>query len=296
MTNDERNPTQSDPNAPDAFDPSDDLRYAPPVEAPDQTVAANPDPTAQPSVQVTGDSLPVTVTDGLDIEAALAAVSTLSDVVAEQEAAEQARIARAETEAQAKAERQARLENPERYFPVPPMTVLKRGQLASVIPALLLIGIGAWLTFSRTSLGVLPDTNLLLVLLLIGLGVTLISRWGISRRWARGSLFFGLLLLLAGLGYTALLQPGIPSLAQLWPLMVAILGIAMLFTGILAVPKQSQLVFPGFIMIIAGVAGALITLNLLPDSLTLVAASLWPVAVVIIVLIWFLPLVFRQRR
>ena len=116
----------------------------------------------EPSVEVASDSLPVNVTDGLDIEAALAAVSTLSDVMAEQEAAELARIARIEAEAQAKVERQARMENPERFFSVPPLTTLKRGQLASIIPAVWLIGLGAWLTFTMTSTHTSPDTSLLI--------------------------------------------------------------------------------------------------------------------------------------
>lgn len=251
---------------------------------------------SQPSVEVTGDSLPVNVTDGLDIEAALAAVSTLNDVIAEQEAAEQARLARIEAEAQAKAERQARLENPERYFPVPPLSTLKRGQLASVIPAVLLIGIGAWLTFSGTSLRVLPDTNLLITIVLVGIGLALFTRWLAARRWSRGSLFFGLAFIGWGALYFYLSQLTPVGLQQGWPLFIAASGLALLLTWLLSSPKEPRLVLPAFILLIAGVAGSLITLNLLPTDITFFAASVWPVAIVIIVLIWLLPLVFRQRQ
>lgn len=274
---------------------ADDTVILPYSTEPDVLVT-EPETVSEPSVEVTGDSLPVTVTDGLDIEAALAAVSTLSDVIAEQEAVEQARIARIEAEAQAKAERQARLENPERYFPVPPLSTLKRGQLASIIPAVWLIGIGAWLTFSGTSLRVLPDTNLLITVILVGIGLTLLSRWMSSRRWARGSLFFGLLFIGEGALYYYLVQPGSFGLERGWPLFIAVIGLAMLLTHLFAVPRDLRLALPAFILLIVGIAGSLITLNLLPTDITFFAASVWPIAIVIIVLIWLLPLVFRQRQ
>ncbi len=308
MTKDEQDLTPNDdlPSA-DFNQSDDDLRYAPPIEAPvasevDDTVILPPPeseshPISQePSVEVTGDSLPVNVTDGLDIEAALAAVSTLSDVMAEQEAAEQARVARIEAEAQAKAERQARMDNPERFFSVPPLTTLKRGQLASIIPAVWLIGLGAWLTFSLTTTRTPPDTVLLTLFIALGLGLTLIARWLASHRWARGSLFFGLVCLLFGGLFFYVNQPNAFSLASAWPLFIAALGLAMLITRILTPSAQSRLMLPSLILIIAGLVGAVITMGLLPTNITVVAASLWPVALVIIVVIWLFPLVFRQRQ
>ncbi|MBA3868639.1 MAG: hypothetical protein H0X30_05760 [Anaerolineae bacterium] len=327
MTNDEQNLTPNTDSPSSDFDQSDDdLRYAPPVEAPivpaveevadSSTVdevqaidepstfpAAETDveteyaPVSQePSVEVAEDSLPVNVTDGLDIEAALAAVSTLSDVMAEQEAAEQARVARIEAEAQAKAERQARMDNPERFFSVPPLMTLKRGQLVSVIPAVWLIGLGAWLTFSLTTTRTTPDSSLLTLVIALGLGLTLLARWIASRRWARGSLFFGLVCLLFGGLFFYINQPNAYGFASVWPLFVVAFGLAMLLTRFLAVPAEKRLSFPAMILIIAGLAGAVITMGLLPTNITVVAASLWPVALVIIVLVWLSPLVFRQRQ
>ena len=290
------------------FDQNDaDLRYAPPVEAPvisavDDTVILPPSESAstplseEPSVEVADDSLPVTVTDGLDIEAALAAVSTLSDVMAEQEAAEQARVARIEAEAQAKAERQARMDNPEHFFSVPPLTTLKRGQLASVIPALWLMGLGAWLTFTLATTRTAPNTILLILVIALGLGLTLLARWLTSHRWARGSLFFGLVCLLFSGLFFYVNQPNALSIASTWPLFIAALGLAMLITRILTPSAQSRLMLPSLILIIAGVAGTVITMGLLASKVTVLAASLWPVALVIIVVIWLFPLVFRQRQ
>jgi hypothetical protein len=325
MTNDEQDLTPNDELPSSDFDENeDDSRYAPPppAEAPvvPETSAADdtfilseeelveyapslPEaeveaiPVVQePSVEVADDSLPVTVTDGLDIEAALAAVSTLSDVMAEQEAAEQARVVRIEAEAQAKAERQARMDNPERFFAVPPMTILKRGQLASIIPAIWLIGIGAWLTFTLATTRTAPDTSLLIVVIALGLGLTFIARWTASHRWARGSLFFGLVCLFFGGLFFYVNQPNAFGFASAWPLFITAIGLAMLLTRILTVPADKRLTYPSMIFIVAGLVGAVITMGLLPTNVKLMAASLWPVAVVIIVVIWLFPLVFRQRQ
>ena len=328
MTNDEQNLTPNADLPSSDFDQSDDdLRYAPPAEAPivppvEEVIDSSPvdevnvidepatfpeaeteeaqadyAPVSQePSVEVAPDSLPVTVTDGLDIEAALAAVSTLSDVMAEQEAAEQARVARIEAEAQAKVERQARMDNPERFFSVPPLMTLKRGQLVSVIPAVWLIGLGAWLTFSLTTTRTAPDSSLLTLVIALGLGLTLLARWIASRRWARGSLFFGLICLLFGGLFFYTNQPNAYGFASVWPLFVVAFGLAMLLTRFLAVPAEKRLSFPAMILIIAGLAGSVITLGLLPTNITIMAASLWPIALVIIVLVWLSPLVFRQRQ
>jgi hypothetical protein len=315
MTNDEQNLTPNSDSSSFGFEHNDDdLRYAPQMEEPAASDAEGPEaevidsadaaethaetsPAAEePSVEVDSDSLPVNVTDGLDIEAALAAVSTLSDVIAEQEAAEQARVARIEAEEQAKIERQARMENPERFFPVPPMTTIKRGQLAAIIPGLWLVGIGAWLTFTMATTKLAPDTNLVILIVAVGLGLSLLARWMASHRWASGSFFFGLLSLLFGGLYFYLSQPASPGLANGWPLFIAVLGLAMLLTRILSPSTQSRLVLPAVVLLIAGIAGTVITMGLLPTDLSVVAASLWPVAVVIIVLIWVFPLVFRQRQ
>ncbi len=325
MTNDEKDliPETEQPSA--DFDQSDDdLRYAPPAEPPVtaeeeiveikvdvveaiEVEEALPDPLPEDeayappveiesAVDLTGDSLPVNVTDGLDIEAALAAVSTLSDVIAEQEAVEQVRLARIEAENEALVERQARMDHPERYFPVPPLVTVKRGQLAAIIPAIWLIGLGAWLTFSATTLRVQPDTSLLILIIAVGLGLTLIARWIASRRWASGSLFFGLVSLLSGGLFFFLVQPDAPGLDRGWPLFISAIGLAMLFTRILGITKDRRLTYPAFILFVTGLAGSIITLGLLNSNITVVAASLWPVALVIIVLIWLLPLVFRQRQ
>lgn len=288
MTNEEREPT------PEIAD-SDDIRFAPQEpESPTEAAEAAPEEPLEPVPFQRADEMDLTVTEGMDIEAALAAVSTLSDMLAEQEAAEQARIAQAEAEAQAAAERQARLEHPELFFPVPPMTTLHRGQMASVVPALLLMAIGAWLTFTLTTQAAL-DPGLVTLVVMGGIGVTLLVRWLSSGRWARGSLFFGLAMLLGGGVLFYLLQPASPGLAQGWPGLLIALGIAFMLTGVLAIPRERRLFLPGIALIVAGIASQVVISGLVGETILATAGMLWPVVLALVVLMWALPLIVRRR-
>jgi hypothetical protein len=295
MTNEERNlPTNDADESPD-----DELRFAP------QDVAAVPDTESEEAASSidadepvedaeTPIALDVPVTDGMDIEAALAAVSSLSDMLAEQEAAEQARLAQIEAEAQAAAERQARLEHPEQFFPVPPMSVLHRGQMASVVPALVLIAVGAWLTFSFTTKASL-DSGLVAAVIAGSLGLILLVRWLGSGRWTRGSLFGGLTLLFSAGLLFFLLSPASPGIAAGWPLLLVGFGIAALLAGILSAPRDKRWILPGLGLVVAGAAGSVVSLGLLDETFVNTAAALWPVALIAVALIWLLPVVFRQR-
>jgi hypothetical protein len=296
LTPDKRESNADQPS--DAIVLSDDARFAPPTEAQKQAeIVETENDTVEGEIienQPT-ENADAAVTDGMDIEAALAAVSTLSDMVAEQEAAEQARIAEIEAEAQAAAEREARLQHPELFFPVPPMSSLHRGQMTSVIPALLLIVMGAWLTFTLTTTKAAPDMMVLAVIAGGGIGITLLARWLGSGRWARGSLFFGLIfLLLAGSAFY-LSQPGSPGWTQGWPVLLIAAGIAFMLTGLLAIPRNGRLVLPGLALIVAGIAGFVITLGVLSGEVITTIGTLWPAAVALVVVIWALPLIFRQR-
>ncbi|GIL11800.1 MAG: hypothetical protein BroJett038_05200 [Chloroflexota bacterium] len=262
----------------DAPDETDDARFAP------------PDETAAPA-ESEAETAPAPA-EGLDIEAALAAVSTLSDMLAEQEAAEQARIAQAEAEAMAAEERRLRLEHPERFFPVPPPVVLRRGQVASVLPALVLIALGAWLTFAYTT-GTPPDGGLVALALGGGLVIILIGRWLSSGRWARGSLFLALALIGVGGALALLAVPGSPGAARGWPLMLIGLGAAFFLAAALAAPPDRRLILPGVLLAVSGLAALVVTFGLLPGSLLDMAAGLWPAAVVALLVVWLLPVIRR---
>ncbi len=256
--------------------PDDDLRYAP------------------PAARAEGE-LDSTLDSSVDVLAALAAVSSLSDLVAEREAAEQVALARAEADAQAEAERQARLHDPAAFFPVPPLLVPARGQLGTLVPGLLLIALGAWLTFSLTTTTALPDSPLLLVAVLGVLGLSFLARWLTSGRWARGSLFIGLTLLFLISVATVLTQVASPGWVQGWPLLLAAPGLALMLTGLLAKPRTPGLIVAGLAFVSAAAAGVVVTLNLLPADLLNTISPYWFVPLVVTAVLGLIPLVFSRR-
>ena len=231
--------------------------------------------------------------DALDIDAALAAVSRLDDILAEEEAAELARLAREQADADAVAQRAARLKHPEQFFAMPPLLATQRGRIDSVIPALALIGIGAWLTFALTTSPTPPEPALVLAVCAAGIGLTLLGRWLGAGRWARGALFLALLLL-AGAAALYAVSAG-PGLVTGWPLLLAVPAVALGAVGLLARPRTPGLLFPAVILIAAALAGFSITSSLIPPDLQTQIAPLWPVAAVVFIAALGLPLLLRRR-
>jgi hypothetical protein len=232
----------------------------------------------------------------MDIDAALAAVTSLSDVVAEREAeaAAQAAAEQEQLEEAAQAARE-RAEWLESYsFPHPSLTRLQRGQPSSVIPALLLIATGAYLTFALT-LSDSPPAPGIVVLLVCGVvGLTLLSYWLSSGRWARGALFLGLALILSGgaIYYAAL--PDALSPDQSWTLLVGAWGIAALLTGLLAKPRSGRMIALGL-----GIIGsAAFTLFAAAGAVPLIVVDLlrvaWIAVLPVVALLMLLALVFRR--
>lgn len=234
--------------------------------------------------------------DALDIDAALAAVSSLSDVIAEQEAAEEARLARITAAEHAAAERQARIDRPEMFFDMPTAITLRRGHPASVVPAALLIGIGAWLTFTLTTSTTLPSNALLIGIALGGIGVALLAHWIASGRWARGAFFLGMLLLAVAGGSVFFAGADTPDLSAGWYLMVIAPGAALLLAAVLARPLDRKLVLPGLTLILGGAAAFAISSGLLGTQIAAVVRMLWPVALAIVLALLVLPIIVRRRN
>lgn len=178
----------------------------------------------------------------------------------------------------------------------PDMFTMRRGQVASVLPALLLIGIGAWLTFvtttADTALPVL-DGATVLVLLVGVVGVALLAHWWASRRWARGNFFISLSLVFVSLVAFFLLQPNQLGLQEGWPLLFSGLGLAMMFTGLLTQPRSGGLAANGLLVIILGAVATTVTARLLPEQVLSMAADIWPVAIVILVIMLLVPVIRR---
>ncbi|MCB9450845.1 MAG: hypothetical protein H6672_05365 [Anaerolineaceae bacterium] len=282
--------------------PAEDLRFAPPGAAEDsespELLEGDESPVESTLDETTDDDMPepAPADDPLDIAAALAAVSNLTDYVAEQEAAEQQRVAQAEAEVRAAEEAQARLDYPERFFPVPPQVTIQRGQMASVIPALVLIALGGWLTFTLTTSQSAPDSGLLLALGVGGAALVLLAYWlTASGGWARGMLFFGLsVLLVGGVGFF-LLQSASPGLMTGWPLLVAAWGLAYLLTSLLGRPAERSLLLPGLLLVVGSAIGYLVMAGILSGGLVSAIGTLWPVILGIVAVLLLLPLVARRR-
>ncbi|GAB4525024.1 MAG: hypothetical protein OHK0046_40340 [Anaerolineae bacterium] len=194
-------------------------------------------------------------TDEFDIDAALASVASLSDVIAEREAEEAAEQARLDAETRAKAEAARR--RSEYYFPSPPAFTLHRGQLASVVPALLLMAFGAWLSFALATDATLPSTPTVVLLVMGLVGVALLAHWVSSARWLRGSLFGGLALLFSAVPLYAL-SLGVGAAG--WPLLLAALGAAMLLSTVLSSEAERGLsLFTSLLMLLMGAIGYAVT-------------------------------------
>ncbi|MFN8565239.1 MAG: hypothetical protein U0703_27260 [Anaerolineae bacterium] len=157
-----------------------------------------------------------------DVDAALAAVASLSELMPEREA-----------EAQARADSRQSAATFEPEMPMPPLTTLRRGQLGSVVPALLLIGFGAWLTLTTTG-GAPPDAMLVAGVVIGGIVLTLLAQW--ARGAGRVGWCSSLLILLVTGVVVFSVQPGGIDLGRGYPLLAVAVGLAMVLAGFLARP------------------------------------------------------------
>jgi hypothetical protein len=260
----------------------------------------------------------VTGTDEIDVESALAAISSLHDLVREEKPEAVA------TESEATADDEALIidDEPEKViaepvtdtvtdddeyaeyteietvysdFPRPPQSVLHRGQLASIVPAALLIGAGALMTITlTTSADAMLNRPLVLALTVSGLGVALVTYWFSSARWTIGSFFVGMAMLLMGGTAAYLLLPNGLDIAQGYPLLLTALGTAFVLTD-LATPSNRRLWMVGLMFAIAGFAGMAITAQLLDAQIIATLSRFWYVALGVVVLLLIVP-IFRRNR
>jgi hypothetical protein len=151
------------------------------------------------------------------------------------------------------------------------------------------------LTFTLTT-STPPTPTLIAVVAAGSIAVTLLVRWLASGRWARGTLFFALLLLLAGLTVVYLMQPSAPGLVQGWPLLLVAVGVAFLLSGLMGQPVDRRMLLPALAFVVAGFAALAWTTGAISSALMSTAATFWPIVALLIAAIWLLPVVFRQRR
>jgi hypothetical protein len=193
-------------------------------------------------------------------------------------------------------------------YPMPPMSALKRGSLASVIPALLLMIAGAWLTlvFTGGLSGVLP-ANFAPELLtftpagLAGLGVgiaaiSLLAYWLTSGRWSQGAALVALLLLgtIVLIGLTLL--PGGLDLTRAYPLILVVVAAALLIAGLTTRPVNRRVFAPALLLTLAAGVGMAFTLELAPADILTAAAPFAPVVGALLLLIAIAPAIARRRK
>jgi len=227
----------------------------------------------------------------LDIDAALASVADLDQIMAEQEAAEAEE--RARQEAQARAAEEAARQRDAYYFARPPLPTLVRGRVNSVVPAVVLIAIGAWLTFTLANNGAV-NPGLLGVVLMGGLGVILLAQWLASGRWSRGAVF-GALGILISIGVIIFLVQTNEMGADGWPLIIVGLGAAILLSALLSQVTQGRLIFTGGALIAAGLVMLAVTTGVIDAGIVDLIRQSWPVVLGAALFLLLLPLVVRRR-
>ncbi len=238
-----QHPTDSDPGA-DASPEASALPVEPALDAPvtDDFIA--------------GSALSIDADPGADVDAALAAVASLS-LMSDRDADDMARGETAplpETTGR-RAGRAA--------FPAPPLIAPRRGSLGAIVAGLLCIAGGGYWTFLNLT-GTPPGPFVIAVAIVGGVVVTMLAAWLAGGRWARGLLFAALTLGgLAGALALFILAPEL-DIALTYPLLLAVPGAACLFTALLGRPVTPRLLLPAAALIMAAVVGVAYNAGLIP--------------------------------
>jgi hypothetical protein len=295
MTHDNDFPPLFDDTPPDDADEAR-MAYARPVQEPD------PDQPVLPSES------PPQASASVDIDSALAALASLHDLAFQEEAysdeeyaplesvpdSEEAMAFVAPTPATGE---WAAVAVPTPSVPIwsapltdssrPPLLTLERGQVASIVPAVLLIAAGAWGVFLIASGSVFPVEHLP-ALAMGSLGIVLLVLWASLGRRSDGSLFGGLVLLALGAVVGVLTQT--ETWQQNYPLLAIALGAACLISSFGIAAYRRWLLLFGIGLVLGG-AGLFVAMGqgLVPQIVTLVPVVLIAAIVVPLVLRFLIP-------
>jgi len=227
--------------------------------------------------------------DEMDVDAALAAVSQLTLLTDEAQ----------EDDAPVDADYTPIADDEETVveivdeFEIPRDVTMRRGQLSSILPAVTLIILGGWLTFTLTTSSVAPSAGLLLSVVLIGIGVVFLSQWLTSARWSRGNFFVGTSILLIG-GIQFYLSQVTTAVTSGWALWIVAVGIALFGAGYLTLPRLPRLSIMGILTIVAGGIGYVLTSGAISTEVIGFISNLWIVGAVILGFMLIAP--FLRRR
>ena len=248
----------------------------------DSVTEAVPEEAEEPDEPVETYDLPQALFDaGIDVEAALGALSFEPDEAAD-EVPSGPRLPPF---------------TPPNYrpaLPAPRPLALRRGSPGSLVPALFLIGIGAWLTVANVTH---TPVNPLLFGAVVsgGIVLSLVAAWFGNGRWSRGLVLVVLLALFAAGGGVLIADAGMGSALTAYPLILSALGVAILLAALLARPRDRGLLGPAIVFIAAGIVGYLVLNGAVPAGLVNAASLYWFVPAVLLLILVALPLFVRRR-
>jgi len=234
--------------------------------------------------------------DEMDVDAALAAVSQLT-LLTEEEQADDLSLADDEFSSDDDTddiEEDATVVEIVDEFEIPHNISMSRGQLASVLPAVTLIILGGWLTFTLTTTSTTPSAGLLFAVVLIGVGVIFLSQWLTSARWSRGNFFIGASILMIGGVQLYLSQVATNAMNSGWSLWIVAIGLALFGSGYLTLPRLPRLSIMGILTIVAGGIGYVLSSGAIAPEVVGFLGNLWIVGVVILGIMLIAPILRRR--
>lgn len=234
--------------------------------------------------------------DAFDVDAALAALAELPALTQEDtleesdEGAEEDGIAREESLAHEEAPHASEV-----AFMLPPMSELMRGQVASFLPAFVLIVVGAGLTFALAGGGIVLTPVSVLILISMTLGIVLLAQWFSSGRWSLGNLFVGALLFLWGAVGAVLTSNDTLTLYNGYPLFIASLGVVIIVTALFGDATRQPVLLVGTGVLAGGLLALANTLGALPLDLYDTLSSFALPVLIVVAFIAMLPRLARGR-
>lgn len=233
----------------------------------------------------------------VDVAAALAAVTELDLLAGGAPPAEAQPTAEDTTEAETEADYDiapfVREERPSGQTPIvaPPPSGLARGQIASIVPSLLLIALGGGLTLLLNIGEAPPPASLLLVAGVAVVGLALVAYWQSSGGNARGSLWAGLQLIAWAAAFYVLSTMG----AAFWPVLFWAAAVAFAIFAFLARPAPGRASFWALALGVVGLSAWAYTHGWLDSSILDAIRQGWPL-VLIFLLWWLLAPLWHRRR
>lgn len=281
----------------------DDLASPP---ADDEETNVDEEESVLDSVTSFSNATEFTSSNDFDISAALAAVGSLDTAIDDEMLVAVERAEAAELKAdEEERERAARIEEEtlaqrrsSEHIERPPLTKIRAGQLATIVPGLVLMVSGAYLTFALSVDDLPLTTGILALLLLGGSGISLLAYWLTSGRWSRGAFLLGASLFITGIGALYLERIAEQSAEQTssltmsnLPMIGVIFGAVIVLSGLLCRPRDARYTALGTGIVIGSGIYLLLTDGTLSADISGIMEQIAPftlIAVLILIAIGFI--------